>query len=105
MTPVERLQAAIERLETLNSTPPWNREARGIGYRTTGGHIGYVIKDDGLSIADAELIVTLHRTIDAQLAWLRDQLRRAQIDQNQQGIPLHYRNALALAFAILGDPA
>ena len=42
-------------------------------------------------------------TIDAQLAILRDAAARMRVEQNQDGIPIHYRHSLALADAILGD--
>jgi hypothetical protein len=68
MTPVEKLQAAIDKLTMLKeqSTPRW---ARSHDY-TAPGELALCFHD--LLDADAELVLTLHRTIDAQLAILRD---------------------------------
>ena len=69
MTPEQRLQAAIEKLEALRGagTPaPWT---------TTWGSATVPAADD-LGSGDADLIVTLHRTIDAQLAILYRALNR-----------------------------
>lgn len=77
MTAVEEIEAAIVELEALKvaSTPgPWTAPAAILGLKSTtifgtpidGGHAAYVA-----TAHDAELIVTLHRTIDAQLAILR----------------------------------
>lgn len=77
MTPQERLQAAIEKLEALvrlGSDGPWNAD------RLTAGRATVISNGVGRSVAhyveenDAERIVTLHRTIDAQLAILRSEL-------------------------------
>lgn len=37
------------------------------------------------------------------LGLLDDAARRMRVEQNQDGIPIHYRYQLALADAILGD--
>jgi hypothetical protein len=75
---VEEIQAAIEKLTALRdraSLAPWNAWKQGRpGDRMTHG-LEDARGDDlakSLSAADAELIEALHRTIDAQLAILRD---------------------------------
>ena len=65
MTAVEEIQAAIEKLSRLRSDEPW-RLVGGNEWITPIG-IGVAPDDGGISIGDAELIVTLHRTIDAQI--------------------------------------
>ena len=120
MSAVETIQAAIEKLEMLRtkSTPrPWtameydsNPGDRGVPI-IGGGEIGSMeghltaytmtLGSEEQSVIDAELIVTLHRTIDAQLALLR----AAQDDYNQYGgkpSPF-FANDVALAIAILGE--
>ena len=82
MTPVQRLQAAIEKLEALKaeiSPGAWTL----FGSSTFGYGIerGYDADDPSagtivvaryeVADAEAELIITLHRTIDAQLEVLR----------------------------------
>lgn len=87
MTPTERLQAAIDNLEQLraeSSGPnPWivDRDFPQIVLhpdQSGNSWDGTVVADTGQdelglprTPADARLIVTLHRTIDAQLAILR----------------------------------
>jgi len=78
---VERMQAAIEKLEALKaaSTPgPWRlTRAQHVTHAIYGEQpgqevIGATPRYGGLwSADDGELIVTLHRTIDAQLEVLR----------------------------------
>lgn len=72
MTPVERLQAAIEKLETAKRDEKWG-PAFGDGFlaiqaQDSDDHWRWVSNE--LAPDDARLIVTLHRTIDAQLAIL-----------------------------------
>lgn len=87
MTPTETLTAAIDKLTRLRdeSTPgPWEH------HRDSEQDLGFgpvmeslITVEDGCVLdwgsgvreADAELIVTLHATIDAQLAILEDTLR------------------------------
>ena len=102
MTPTERLQAAIEKLEALQAQTtqaPWSvvggevvRDAGGL--RTIQS---LWVADIDPTVPDADLIVTLHRTIDAQLAILRD----GRDVTTREGIYLH-ESAVALADAILG---
>ena len=81
MTAVERLGAAIAKLEQLkaDSTPgPWVGRTNILGIRrlmdSEGGVLAEMFDatDHGdESFENTDLIVTLHRTIDAQLAILR----------------------------------
>ena len=114
MSPVERLQAAIEKLEQLRTASPvgpWEADgssdrSRQHGYdteiRATALGDGLF---DGIAIVfdsdDAELIVTLHRTIDAQLAILRAAV--AEIEENRWMVVEAAYEVLALADAILGS--
>lgn len=120
MTPVERLQAAIDKLERL-------RDESGSFKQWNGGDFQDVTYEDGhcvgavgpvtISMWDGSeqnpddgtwrdssavlLMQTLHRTIDAQLAILRDVLEAANIERNWDTL-VYTLNALALADAILG---
>ena len=122
MSAVETIQAAIERLETLRekSTPrPWtameydsNPGDQGVPI-IGGGEIGSMeghltaytmtLWNEEQSMIDADLIVTLHRTIDAQLAILND----AVVWFNDSCCDEHGMKgsapALLLARAILGE--
>jgi hypothetical protein len=79
VTQVERIAAAIEKLEALrfgasgtDVTVPWfirpllNRQTLALAEESYGARIALHVLPE-----DAELIVTLHRTIDAQLDLLR----------------------------------
>jgi len=134
LTPVQRIEAAIQRLETLRdrSTPgPWAVEdgwqppqwdvhtyVRVVGGEpnkisgirhpiasTNGAESQSAMKRQ--TLAEAHLIVTLHRTIDAQLAILRHSLARAlsKIEHGGRTEPVwsHEHDALALADAINAD--
>ena len=102
MTPAERLQAAIEKLETLRAQTGYYQSHGWLVENVTVG-FEYDPREEQAPLTNDELIVTLHRTIDAQLAWLRDQRDRVARDLNQVSIDFHYRYALALADAILGS--
>lgn len=73
MTPIERLEAAIEKLEQ-HSGETWHEDGYD-GFGTLA--VNASNSGGGRNVAglmgpgDAHLIVTLHRTIDAQLAILR----------------------------------
>lgn len=119
MTPAERLEAAIARLEQLKaeSTPgdwgvetiPETGESRvsserdGFAFMAATTVTSFPVPG-GVTRVDAQLIVTLHRTIDAQLGILRDALHvygnpiPAFIGHEEQ--VLHWQ--LALADAVLG---
>lgn len=80
MTEVERLEAAIEKLETLkagSAQGEWQFAADGSESAIYDNDTGYELAlipemfMAGNFAANADLIVTLHRTIDAQLGILR----------------------------------
>lgn len=115
MTPAERLQAAIDKLEaaqgeTWHDSPtiesPWGPRAVIAASNPGGGHH---VTAGTVSADDAETIVTLHRTMDAQIAILRTTLLRAEAAISGGAIVRHVwsrdQAALALADAILGHPA
>jgi hypothetical protein len=102
MNAVEKLEAAITKLETLKAdakpgpwtiAPPHNID---VDWRCIDSHGGVCLAD--ATVADAELIVTLHRTIDAQLAILRAALAIERVWPIENG----GANVVALADAILG---
>lgn len=114
MNAVEKLEAAIAVLQRRRevSTPgPWGVDGDGLIYPDRLS-VGDRLKDIGefVRIEDAWLTETLHRTIDAQLAILRDDLKFIR-ERRAIGWPLAElqswasREVLALADAILGDPA
>ena len=77
---VEEIRAAIEKLTALvysSSDGPWDahieHERAGILAELLDANGDYVI-DDGY-LADVELVEVLHRTIDAQLAILQNDLK------------------------------
>ena len=126
MTPAERLQAAIWKLEQLKSEAfpgPWEILTSGVEggdhwYITADNEaILYVTANDGsdeeLRAPTAALVTVLHRTIDAQLAILRFGVKRQEaVDWlsriNKPGPDLQQDAAaleLALADAIIGDNA
>lgn len=121
MTPIERLQAAIALLEKQRSaTEPVRPDSRwvvdyelaeGMGLihvldSHNGGHDGSIVAT-ATSEASAQLIVTLHRTIDAQISILRAALARADVKIAGGGVShavwWHTRYPLELADAILGS--
>lgn len=74
MTPVQRLQAAIEKLEQHvgEQWDFWSEEDDPFGIIASNPGGGREVVGPWVSRqVDADLIVTLHRTIDAQLAILR----------------------------------
>lgn len=101
MSAVERIEAAIEKLDGLRmaaSPGPWHQD------------VGAVENDDGWVIGDAaeiddvELIVALYRSIDAQLAILRAcvvDLVTPFAGMHQD--PENFSREITLADAILGD--
>ena len=109
LTPTQRIEAAIVRLEELkaNSYPGlWTSTnddwwwLEGVNHRVVygQGRAEVAFTHDG----DADLICTLHATIDAQLDWLSDQSARMKAEVGTIGTPeVHYRHALALADAII----
>ncbi len=131
MTPVERLQAAIEKLERLKneSTPgPWLLADANAAEERVYGPL-WVVTHESLSTdradgeapeewflelrigarEDGDLIVALHRTIDAQLAILRFGLQRQYaVDWTRRTFTANDKQLeaagleLALAEAIIG---
>lgn len=108
MNPAEKIQAAIDKLDALriaSGTEAWtwesgedlgaNVRSEQFGVRFTTGYVG-----NNDSRNDAELIVTLHRTIDAQLELLRHALRFIRQHPSANG---YTGPAFTLADAILGD--
>lgn len=111
MTPVERLQAAIDKLEAMRSERGYVEFNGWLAEEVPGDVVRDTLhspREDLSPITNDELIVVLHRTIDAQLALLREALDYAT-DWNR-GRPSErgakpetiYRKELALAAAILG---
>lgn len=112
-TPVERLQVAIEKLERLKDTATpgdWragsdsygNAEVRSWFDNDQNGNtrIAHAYAHDR---ADSYLIVILHRTIDAQLAILREALFQLEGSPSQAGfIGNEFNLFMQLADAILG---
>ena len=103
MNSAEKIQTAIAELEALKAASTqgkWAVSAKQLDIR------GFVYAPsvcagcgwDRDTDADAELIVTLHRTIDAQLKILRTTLDDEHADWLTE---LEWRNSVALAEAIL----
>lgn len=113
MTAIEEIRQAITTLERLKaeSTPgPWNVDQNEPAIWTSGdsvegGTICYINSDqqtgDHRPYGDAELIVTLHRTIDAQLAILQHALEEYNPRDDAQGYIVD--DGLELAHAINGS--
>lgn len=111
MTAAETIQAAIDRLEQLkaDSTPgEWVTSIEGLsrprGLDIKAGRVWVASDGDGYqgaigNHADAELIVALHRTIDATLELLRWQMEGFF----PGGDPFIDEDGLAFARAILGE--
>jgi hypothetical protein len=106
----ETIAAAIEKLETLRDagTPgPWvdgenaGRYDAAIVTADSGMWADAVVRDDGfLDFRDAALVITLHRTIDAQLAVLR--MFGANLALLDDWEPHPDNEIMALARAVLG---
>lgn len=111
MNPVEKLEGAIAKLELLKGakTPaPWWRGMNdGFSFTIEGPESDSHPVAQRLIGPDAEMMVTLHRTIDAQLRILTLGLRDYEHHGDMRmSLPLdHSIAALALADAILGDPS
>lgn len=105
MNAVETLGAAIHKLETLKAAGTegewWmNPIERGEVFIEGDPAAGEYPLAEVHEHADAELIVTLHRTIDAQLAILRAALD--DFERYGSKPSKFFENDLALADAILG---
>lgn len=115
MTPVERLQAAIEKLEHLKaaSTPgdwevdtnhPFSRDLVGLFSESVKAYAVKFDDDEQPARATVDLIVTLHRTINAQLAILQFGVKRLHAVQTLTGLHVQaHEHEMALADAILGS--
>lgn len=102
MSPVEKLEAAIAKLERQRSgdDSEWFQKTV---EEWTDAYDDWRDWDED-SEATLTLIKTLHRTIDAQLDLFREVLGAASIEQFWPTL-IYTQAALALADAILGDPA
>jgi len=69
MSALEEIEAAIEKLSALRGDTPWALAGGGEWINPIG--ITVAPDDGGVSPREADLIVTLHRTIDAQLRILK----------------------------------
>jgi len=126
VTAVEEVQAAIEKLTALrnaSSPAPWavTHDSAGVSVLCNMGDslsipVVAVLSDEdgddfnpdpGGADNDAYLIVTLHRTIDAQLVILQDFADRFAGRADSPWVPIApaATNALALARAINGTPS
>lgn len=111
MTPVERLEAAIAKLqqEEAESSPGrWEAvlsASMDFSWIEVRNQSDIAQLEDANHKADADLIVTLHRMLPSVLGWLRDQHARLTADLEARTVEsqeIHYRHALALADAVLG---
>lgn len=116
MNAVETLEAAITKLETLKTNSQgkyWYRSIGGIS--AYGAEFGaspesIVFTQDGersayspqMTSLDADLIVTLHRTVDAQLVILREVIAARHVETNWPTL-VYTEAALVLAHAILEE--
>lgn len=116
-TAVETIQAAIDRLEGLraeSTPPPWFLTYESATHPRIWGNLDEVgdaadhVATTARSRHDADIIVTLRRTIDAQLAILRFGIKRQEAvdwthrlagDKHRESASLE----LDLARAILGE--
>lgn len=115
MTPLEELQAAHKRLSELrDGTATWTTRYRGAmrGYGVESDRRVMWVATEIEEEHDADLIVTLHRTIDAQLELLEDRCLDDVSYQVQgdkwpalQKVRTVDRSVLALARAINGVTA
>ncbi len=106
MTPVVRLQAAIDKLEQLRAETRYIEVNGWIVEENPGDTSRYPLepRDDLFPITNDELIVTLHRTIDAQLAILREAVFQLSGAPQARGfIGNEFSLFMALADAILGE--
>jgi hypothetical protein len=108
MNAAETIQAAIDKLEAGKAgdgfcVGPWQYLRKGSwggesAVADSNGHPLAWVGDGNDADRDAELIVMLHRTIDAQLAILRTGLTLATAFPNSE-----WTNTVNLARSILGE--
>lgn len=105
MSAAETIAAAIEKLESLRGLDgTWTLQGGNEWIHPIG--ITVAPDDGGVTTRQADLIVTLHRTIDAQLAILRDALAGLQPGWAGMVQPdENYELQADLARAILGEVA
>lgn len=98
MTPVERLQSAIDKLEQERARTGYYESHGWLVENVTVGpeHAPY---EEQSPLTSDDLFLTLHRTIDAQLAILREAIKSRSADRELNGLD---HAALGLADAILG---
>jgi hypothetical protein len=109
----EKLEAAVTKLELLrrDSTSDgwvgWKQYSplRGWAFGVEDSFGENVMRVETHNVNDAELVEVLHRTVAPQLGFLIDALARLRADVGGGNPEVHYRHALALADAILGDDA
>jgi len=106
MTTAETITTAIDKLTQLRAiacgTEPWEASPEGV---TSAGHPVVELEGGGCaywSDGDRDLVVTLHATIDAQLAILRHAL---VFVHQTRGAASHEGPSIDLARAILGEDA
>jgi hypothetical protein len=111
VTPAETIQAAIEKLTEQRDAAMqgpwrgrvlnhWGTPTPGVWADEDGDYIGY-----SMNQADADLLVTLHATIDAQLAILQEG-HQVCVNLDEIGFtgnPGRARPSFDLARAILGE--
>lgn len=106
MNAAETIAAAIEKLEAQRSestSGTWEYVSEPFGAIFTEQEPGLGVQTEvaeEMHDADGLLIVTLHRTIDAQLAILRRGLAKMQA---RYALTYDYADILDLACAILGE--
>lgn len=112
MTPVERLQAAIDRLESMREEAPPGPWEQHLSWSSTTLYSGLDSEHPWSAVEvaaahsrySAQLIVTLHRTINAQLAILQFGVKRLHAVQTLTGLHVQaHEHEMALADAILGS--
>jgi hypothetical protein len=100
VTPFEKLTAAIDKLEWLKASADagnWFTYKHDVLYATDEKRGTVAISKP----ENAELIVALHAAMPGLLIWMWSEFHRTQIEENVEGIPIHYRNVLHVADLIL----
>ncbi len=118
MTPMERLQAAIDKLERLKAERGYVEVNGWLAEPVTGDTARSWLepRDDLSPITNDELVVMLHRTIDAQLGVLHSSIEWFEKAEAEWSDPMWVkhpalrdalrsllRQELALADVVLGD--
>jgi len=106
MNASQRLQAAIDKLELLRTERGYVEDSGWLVEENPNDRGGFLEPPEPfIPITNDDLIVTLHRTIDAQLAILRDTVKLGElIGLGEEGTRWRsVEDAIALADAILGE--